>query len=627
MTYGRSKRPSAVEVGRPRRTRWGGGFGSVRELRAGEPLVIGRYRIVGVIGAGGMGRVFLGVTPDGRLAAIKQVLSTFAEDPQFRRRFAQEIEASRKVSGAFTAALMDADPHAEAPWLASVFVPAPALDTVIRTHGPLPESALWRLTVGLAIALQEIHRVGLIHRDFKPGNVLLTDDGPRVIDFGIAHAINDTAQRLTQTGTVVGSPAYLSPEQIDNRPLTPASDVFALGAILTYSATGYSAFGDGPVPALIYRIATAEPDLTAVPPGLRPMIAACLDKDPTRRPTPQQLLHHVGPLDPAGVWLPAPVHHMIHSRADEARRLSRTQPGMSTELGNYPGTTPDTGTATVLPGSYPPAPTTPTAGSARPPEPAARPAARRRRARIAVTFGAAVGAAAALTAALTLWPAGISPEDAAAAVSAITPTGPPAGFRVDDDSTTPETDGAPGDPLQIDRSRSYFGCDVEADPPLPAEAGVLAATQSRYREDVDPQPDRFRDSVFYTVAYLDAPHHNTIMSQIRSRIGDCRTEVPIGFTAVRFSNNTVAGADENVGYIANLPPATNFAQFPLQVGSCEFARVNAIVVRACALVTNEPADNLFGFDSTDAEDNRLRATTRALLEPLIDEARRQQADE
>jgi hypothetical protein len=218
-----------------------------------------------------------------------------------------------------------------------------------------------------------------------------------------------------------------------------------------------------------------------------------------------------------------------------------------------------------------------------------------------------------LTAALTLWPAGTDPEDAAAAVSAITPTGPPAGFRVEDDSTTPETDGAPGDPLQIDRSRSY--------------SGVLAATQSRYREDVDPQSDRFRDSVFYTVAYLDAPHRNTIMSQIRGRIGDCRTEVPVGFTAVRFSNNTVSGADEHVGYIANLPPATNFAQFPLQVGSCEFARVSAIVVRACALVSNESADILPGFDSTDAEDNRLRATTRALLEPLIVEARRQQAEE
>ncbi|TQM43784.1 serine/threonine-protein kinase [Pseudonocardia cypriaca] len=601
----------------------------MRELRAGEPLAIGRYRIVGVIGAGGMGRVFLGVSPDGRLAAIKQVLSTFAEDPQFRQRFAQEISASRKVSGAFTAALMDADPHAEAPWLASVFVPAPALDTVIRTHGPLPESALWRLTVGLAIALQEIHRVGLIHRDFKPGNVLLTDDGPRVIDFGIAHAVNDTAQRLTQTGAVVGSPAYLSPEQIDNRPLTPASDVFALGAILTYSATGYSAFGDGPVPALIYRIATAEPDLTGVPPDLRPMIAACLDKDPTRRPTTQQLLHHIGPLDPAGDWLPAPVHHMIYSRAEEARRLSRTptrtHPGMSTDPGNYPGATPDTGTPTVLPGSYTPTPTT--GRSARVPEQAAPPAGRPRRARIAATVGAAIGAAAALTAALTLWPAETDPEDAAAFVSAITPTGPPAGFRVDDDSNTPEIDGAPGDPLQIDRSRSYFGCDVEADPPLPAEAGVLAATNSRYREDVGPQPDRFRDSVFYTVAYLDAPHHDTIMSQIRSRIGDCRTEVPVGFTTVRFSNNTLSGADEHVGYIANLPPTTNFAQFPPQVGSCEFARVDAIVVRACALVSNERVNILPGFDSTDAEDNRLRSTTRALLEPLIDEARRQQADE
>jgi serine/threonine protein kinase len=362
------------EVKRPGTPRVGGGM---RELRAGEPRAIGPYRIVGVIGAGGMGQVFLGIGPDGRLAAIKQIVSTLAENPTFRQRFVHEIDASRKVSGAFTAAIMDADPHAPSPWLASVFVPAPGLDSVVSEYGPLPEPVIRRLAVGLALALQEIHRAGLIHRDLKPGNVLLTDDGPRVIDFGIAHII-DAAHRLTRTGAVIGTPAYMSPEQLDDRPLTPASDVFALGAVLVYAATGRLPFGEA-AHLLMYRLATAEPDLRDAPPALRPMLAACLHNDPTRRPTPQQLLHVIGPLGPADDWLPAPIHQLIHTHAEQARRLS------GAPAHSDPHAARSTPTSTI-----PPGPTSVRQPLPSSPAPAATPRRRLRGWQIAVAVGAAL---------------------------------------------------------------------------------------------------------------------------------------------------------------------------------------------------------------------------------------------
>jgi serine/threonine protein kinase len=225
----------------------------------------------------------------------------------------RDDEASRLVSGAYTAAVMAADADGDIPWLASVFVPGPALDEAVELVGPLPEPAVRRLAAGLAVALQEIHRVGLIHRDLKPSNVLLTDDGPRVIDFGIAHAAAHSARRFTQTGTVIGSPGYLSPEQIDARPLTPATDVFALGGVLAFAAAGTGPFGEHPAPVLLYRVATTEPDLSRVPPGLRPLLAACLAKQPEQRPTPAQLLQALGPLPPGRDWLPTPIQQMITS--------------------------------------------------------------------------------------------------------------------------------------------------------------------------------------------------------------------------------------------------------------------------------------------------------------------------
>lgn len=202
----------------------------MEQVGPGGPTHVGPFEVVGVLGQGGMGRVLLAAGPDGRLVAVKQVLAHFADDEGFRARFRREVTASRKVSGAYTAAVIDADPDASTPWLASVFVAGPSLGAVVKAGGVLPEDVVRRLAAGLTSALAEIHRAGLVHRDLKPDNVLLAEDGVRVIDLGIARATEGEAEGdtgLTRTGFVVGSPAYMSPEQAEGHPLTPASDVFS----------------------------------------------------------------------------------------------------------------------------------------------------------------------------------------------------------------------------------------------------------------------------------------------------------------------------------------------------------------------------------------------------------------
>ncbi|GAA3249844.1 hypothetical protein GCM10017691_61180 [Pseudonocardia petroleophila] len=590
----------------------------MRELRAGEPHTIGPYRLVGVIGAGGMGQVFLGVAPDGRLAAVKQVLAGFADDPGFRARFAREVDASRRVSGAYTAPVLDADPHAHTPWLASVYVPGPSLQQAVTTHGPLPETTLRRLGVGLVTALAEIHRAGLIHRDLKPGNVLLTDDGPRVIDFGIAHALHDSAP-LTRTGAVIGSPGYLSPEQLDDLPLTPASDVFALGAVLAYAAGGQAPFGTGTPQAMLYRVVAADPDLTPVPPALRPLLAACLAKHPAQRPTIAQLREAMGRLEPTHTWLPPALHAMVADQATAARRLAGLAPA--------PPATPPPPAAG--PGAHGPH------GVAPPPHPTSPPAAGRRRGRVIAAAGlAAVAVVAAVVGLVAFLPRpgttpaagdgaeqGLSAPDAAALVTDLLPDPetPPPGFRLVDDPGTPEIDGVTADPLAIDRSRTYFACEVQADPPTPAEAGVTAVSGVRFVEDTDMAAGRFRDYRFVTVAHLAPGSRDQIMREIRGRIGDCRTDIPPGFTDWRFTDNTVTGADETVGYIANQEPDATFPEFPTRVGACDFARVGAVVIRACTLISNTP--NALGATSTLAQDDTLRARNREILEPLVARAR------
>ncbi|PXY20559.1 serine/threonine-protein kinase [Prauserella flavalba] len=291
----------------------------MRALRPDEAGPIGRYRPVAAVGEGGMGRVLLALAPDGRLAAVKQIHPEFAHDPGFRDRFAHEVDVSRRVSGAYTAAVMDADPAAEAPWLASVYVAGPSLREAVEAAGPLPPASLKYLAAGLAAALADIHRAGLIHRDLKPSNVLLTSDGPRVIDFGIARAVEGSD--LTSTGAVIGSPSFMSPEQAESAQLTPASDVFSLGALLVMAATGHGPFTGETAPQTLYNVVHAKPDLSALPPEIRALAEPCLAKDPARRPTPEQILDFLGPVTPGASPWPFAVGQLIARQEAEVRAV------------------------------------------------------------------------------------------------------------------------------------------------------------------------------------------------------------------------------------------------------------------------------------------------------------------
>ncbi|MFJ4669092.1 serine/threonine-protein kinase [Kitasatospora purpeofusca] len=284
-------------------------------------MQIGPFRLLAVLGQGGMGRVLLGVGPDGRAAAVKQVHAEFAGDDGFRVRFRREVEASRRVSGAYTAAVIAADPDAGTPWLASQFVPGPALNEALRAVGALPEESARRLAAGLAQALIDVHAAGLIHRDLKPSNVLLAEDGVRVIDFGIARAAEGQDTKLTRTGAMIGSPGYMSPEQVEGRELTPASDVFSLGATLAVACAGRPAFAGESLPRILFAVLHAEPELSGVPAGLRPLVAACLAKDPVARPTPQAVLAALGRIEPAARPWPEAVHGLLAVQRAEVARL------------------------------------------------------------------------------------------------------------------------------------------------------------------------------------------------------------------------------------------------------------------------------------------------------------------
>jgi serine/threonine protein kinase len=279
------------------------GGSAVKELQPGDPSAIGPYRLVGQLGQGGMGRVYLGVSPGGRPVAVKAIRAELAADPQFRTRFGREVAAARRVSGVFTAQVVDADVDGPVAWMATAYVPGPSLAEVVQSRGPLPEGSLLTLAAGLAESLGAIHAAGVVHRDLKPSNVLLAEDGPRVIDFGISRAAAE-ATALTQTGLVIGSPGFMSPEQAMGNEVGPPSDIFNLGAVLAFAATGEGPFGAGTTAALLYRVAHGAPNLDRVPPAVRPLIERCLAKDPEQRPTAAGLLAEVGALQPGGDWLP-----------------------------------------------------------------------------------------------------------------------------------------------------------------------------------------------------------------------------------------------------------------------------------------------------------------------------------
>ena len=281
--------------------------------------MLGDYRLVCSLGRGSMGRVLLGRAVDGRLVAIKQIHAHLADQPDFRARFRLEVAASRRVTGAYTAAVVDADPDADVPWLASEYVPGPSLETVIEQCGALPPDSLWRLSAGLATALDGIHRVGLVHRDVKPSNVLLAADGPRVIDFGVARAM-DADDGLTGTGSVIGSPAFMSPEQAQGKPLTAASDMFAFGSVLVAAATGRGPFGGTSVPQTLFNVVHVQPEVADVPDGLRELVLACLNKNPARRPSAREALSVLAETPIEGVRWPDDVLDMIDAQRAEVRK-------------------------------------------------------------------------------------------------------------------------------------------------------------------------------------------------------------------------------------------------------------------------------------------------------------------
>ncbi|KMS85030.1 serine/threonine-protein kinase [Prauserella rugosa] len=305
----------------------------MKVLGEGEQEYAGRYRLLAMLGEGGMGRVYLAVAPDGRPAALKRIHPAFSHDQGFRERFRREVDTSRRVSGAFTAAVMDADTDAEQQWLASVYVPGPSLQDAVDKAGPMDPTAVRHLAAGLVSALADIHRAGLVHRDLKPSNVLLAADGPRVIDFGIARAVEGSSE-LTSTGSVVGSAGFTSPEQAEGRTLTTASDVFSLGTLLVMAATGESPYAGKTTPQTLYNVVHGEPDLSKVPPELMPIIAPCLARDPAQRPTPDQLRGLIGSLPPTNnPWPPRVQQEIARCEADvdavmSGADLSRSRGGL-----------------------------------------------------------------------------------------------------------------------------------------------------------------------------------------------------------------------------------------------------------------------------------------------------------
>ncbi|MDX3854050.1 serine/threonine-protein kinase [Streptomyces sp. AK02-01A] len=289
----------------------------MEKLAAGDPQRIGDYRLLARLGAGGMGQVYLARSDRGRTVAVKLVRQELAEEKRFRDRFRQEVAAARRVGGAWTAPVLDADTEAATPWLATGYMAGPALQSVVSgPHGPLPEHSVRILASGLAHALQDIHAAGVIHRDLKPSNVLVTIGGPRVIDFGIARALETAGDSgLTRPGALLGSPGFMAPEQVRGERVTAACDVFCLGSVLAYAATGRTPFGaadprQDTSPALMFRIAQEEPELSGLPRWLAELVDACLQKDPAERPTTKDILARVGESSDSGVgpggepWLP-----------------------------------------------------------------------------------------------------------------------------------------------------------------------------------------------------------------------------------------------------------------------------------------------------------------------------------
>ncbi|MEU9482171.1 serine/threonine-protein kinase [Streptomyces decoyicus] len=296
-------------------------------LEAADPRAAGPYQLIGRLGSGGMGRVFVGESVTGRRVAVKLVREDLAASPGFRDRFRREAKLAMRAGGFWTAPVVDADPDATMPWIASQYVDGPSLAEHVIQQGPLDEIEVRRLGTGLAEAIASFHRGGLVHRDLKPSNVLLVDDGPRVIDFGISKALETTGGTdLTKAGTVLGTPGFMSPEQALGQPVGPPSDVFSLGSLLVYATTGAGAFGDGSSHALLFRVVYEAPDLSAVPDGLRGLVQDCLHKSPEARPTADALLARLAGMPRATIPDPRIAPRAVPETVSDADALAATGP-------------------------------------------------------------------------------------------------------------------------------------------------------------------------------------------------------------------------------------------------------------------------------------------------------------
>jgi eukaryotic-like serine/threonine-protein kinase len=303
------------------------GVTSLAALQADDPQRVGPYVLLGRLGSGGMGRVYLARSPGGRQVAVKVIRPQLAEDDGFRARFAREVSAARKVGGLFTAQVVDADLDSPLPWLVTAYVPGTSLSQAVEQQGPLPAATTLALAAGLAEGLNAIHAAGVVHRDLKPSNVLLAPDGPRIIDFGIASAADSTS--LTGTGIMIGSPGFMSPEQAEGMPVGPPSDIFSLAGVLIFAARGEGPFGSGDTAALLYRVVHGTPNLDNIPDKIRPLISRCLSHDPARRPTASGFLAELTVAYPSAAdltdWLPAGIRELSARLGTEADSRSRSR--------------------------------------------------------------------------------------------------------------------------------------------------------------------------------------------------------------------------------------------------------------------------------------------------------------
>jgi Protein kinase domain/Septum formation len=336
---------------------------SLAELQAGDPQRVGPYVLLGRIGSGGMGRVYLARSPGGRQVAVKVIRAQLAEDAAFRARFTREVAAARKVGGLFTAQVVDADLDGPVPWLVTAYVPGTSLADAVDQQGPLPPATVLALAAGLAEGLNAIHAAGVIHRDLKPSNVLLAPDGPRIIDFGISSAAEATA--LTGTGLTIGSPGFMSPEQAQGLVVGPASDIFSLAGVLIFAARGEGPFGIGDTAALLYRVVHGTPNIDQIPAGIQTLIDRCLSRDPAQRPTAARFLAELTAAYPSAAdltdWLPVPLLEL------SARRVAEAGSHPPPTAADRAGAAVEPGPGLARAGSAPAA--EPAAGGTGPPEP------------------------------------------------------------------------------------------------------------------------------------------------------------------------------------------------------------------------------------------------------------------